>query len=100
MRRQRTRHAQVMTRNPHSHVPNRIEGSGLPAGGTIGDKGNENAGSVNGWLTWSITTIKLDCVVSAGAIRHRTWPPNPISSEHGMRSLHEAASHTQWRSRA
>jgi hypothetical protein len=99
MRRQRTHHAEAMPRNPHNHVPIRTQGIGLPAGGAAGKKGNENAGSLNGWLTWFITTIKSDCV-ACGAIRQRTWPPNPISREHGMRNLQEAASHTQWRSRA
>src|SRR5437016_5999559 len=65
MRPQRTHHEQVMPRNPHPQMPHRNAGKNrFEAAGTGANKGEETAGAVNGWLTSSITTNKVDCVVS------------------------------------
>src|ERR1700730_3306897 len=68
IRRQRTHHEQVIPRNPHAHMLNRIVGNGLAAGGTAG-KADESAGPVNGRLTASIMTDNLGAVFS-GSVRH------------------------------
>src|SRR5580658_2566572 len=70
MRRQRIHHQQPMPANPHAQMPNRIADSGLEASGGGVDKGDGTGGAVNGWLTSSIKTDQLDCVVS-GADCHR-----------------------------
>src|SRR5579872_741235 len=98
MRRQRTHHEPVMPKDPQAQTPQRISGSGFAAGGAGANKREETGRAVNGWLTAFITTNTLDWVAS-GAVRQATSLPSAMSTESGMTNLHEAASHTQCRTR-
>jgi len=69
IRRHLTHHEQVIPRNPHAQIENRIAGSGVTGDDTVAKKLDDIAGVANGWLTWSITTDKFDGMVS-GTLRH------------------------------
>jgi hypothetical protein len=106
----RRNHRMRTIAHPTIHKPSR-------SSGRIADSIDWRAGaatgtvaSVNGWLISSIIIVISGCATMAGALRQKlsttpsmlvpTLTPSDTSSENGIRNLHDAASHSQYRARA